>query len=184
MQTYITILRGINVSGQKMINMEALKTLMKDLGFQNIKTYIQSGNLIFEHEKVDLYELAKQIEEQILQQYGFQVTVIIRTPGDFEHIINNNPFLITRKEDTNKLHVTFLSSEPKEEYLAKITRPENIPDEFVISGDHVFVFCPNGYGNSKISNTFFENKLKVTATTRNWKTVMKLAEMARDKFKI
>ncbi len=180
MQTYITILRGINVSGQKLINMEVLKTHMKDLGFKNIKTYIQSGNLIFEHEKVGLSKLAKQIEDQIMQQYGFQVPVIVRTPENLEHILTNNPFLITRKEDINKLHVTFLSAEPKQEHLVKIKLPENTTDEFVISGDHVFVFCPNGYGNSKINNSFFENKLKVTATTRNWKTVMKLAEMARN----
>jgi uncharacterized protein (DUF1697 family) len=180
MQTYITILRGINVSGKKMINMEALRAHMQELGFKNIKTYIQSGNLIFESENVELTELAKQIEKQIEKQYGFQVPVIVRTPDDLEHILKNNPFLNVREEDIDKLHVTFLSSEPKQEHLVKISPPENTTDEFIIAGDHVFVFCPNGYGNTKISNTFFENKLKVTATTRNWKTVVKLAEMAQE----
>ena len=179
MQTYIAILRGINVSGKKMINMEALRAHMQELGFKNIKTYIQSGNLIFESENTNKSELVRQIEAQILKQYGFEVPVIVRTPDDLEHILKNNPFLNARKEDIDKLHVTFLSSEPKQEHLTKIKPPENITDEFVIAGGHVFVFCPNGYGNTKISNTFFENKLKVTATTRNWKTVVKLAEMAR-----
>jgi uncharacterized protein (DUF1697 family) len=181
MQTYIAILRGINVSGQKMINMELLKAHMKELGFKNIETYIQSGNIIFDYENINSIDLAKQIEVKILEKYGFQVPVIVRTPPEFDQIINNNPFLNSRKEDINKLHVTFLSSIPAQEQLNKFPQIENIADEFEISGDRVFIFCPNGYGNTKLNNNFFENKLKVICTTRNWKTVIKLAEMSKNR---
>jgi uncharacterized protein (DUF1697 family) len=179
MQTYIAILRGINVSGQKMIKMDSLKAQMEELGFKNVETYIQSGNIIFEYQKVDKSDLVKQIEHKIFEKYGFKVPVIIRTPQEFEHILSHNSFIISRNEDINKLHVTFLSELPAQELLNNFPKPENIADELVISGDHVYVFCPNGYGNTKLNNNFFENKLKVIATTRNWKTVIKLGEMAK-----
>jgi uncharacterized protein (DUF1697 family) len=179
MQKYIAILRGINVSGQKTIKMESLKAHMAACGFKNITTYIQSGNLIFESEEISDTEIAKKIESQILKEYGFEVPVIVRTPEELQTILTHNPFLNQRKEDIDKLHVTFLSEPSEKQYLDKIKQPENTLDEFVIAGNCVYIFCANGYGKTKINNTFFENKLKVTATTRNWKTVMKLAEMAQ-----
>ena len=178
MEKYIAILRGINVSGQKKIKMDDLRSLMKNIKLKNVQTYIQSGNLIFEYSKVIDFELAKKIGEKIYQNYGFQVPVITRTLSEWKDVFDNNPFLKDRDEDISTLHVTFLADKPKDEYLDNINMFNSPPDEFIISRKEIYLYCPNGYGRTKLSNTFFENKLKVIATTRNFKTVSKLVEIA------
>ena len=105
---YVSLLRGINVGGQNKIKMEELKRLYDSLGFTKIKTYIQSGNIIFESPISDTSDLVNKIETSIKQTYGFSVTVIIRTASEFQQVVNNNPFCGTRKEDITKLCVTFL----------------------------------------------------------------------------
>jgi uncharacterized protein (DUF1697 family) len=178
MERYIALLRGINVSGHKPINMNNLKEKLSELKFKNIKTYIQSGNVIFDCDSLKPKELVKKIKEKILKEYGFEVPVDVRTRGEIASVIKNNPFLKNRNEDINFLHVTFLSETPKKENIDNLKIVNAVADEFVIIDKTIYLFCPNGYGNTKLTNTVFENKLKVTATTRNWKTVIKLAEIA------
>ena len=177
MEKYIALLRGINVSGQKMIKMEELKRVLASLNFNNVRTYIQSGNILFETEKSDPAELAKMIAEKISVHFKFEVPVVIRTLTDLEKISNNNPFLEKRNEHIEKLHVTFFPGEPDPVHLNKIEKNSFLPDEFVMSGKEIFLFCPNGYGRTKLTNQFFESKLKLTATTRNWKTVEMLLKL-------
>jgi len=177
MKTYISILRGINVSGHKMIKMDALKQLYADLGFKNISTYIQSGNVIFQASKSQTKDLEKKIADRIAKQFGFDVPVFVIEAEEVKKIADKNPFL-KKKVDVSKLHVTFLSGEPSEENISKISGAPYSPDEFAIKGKTIYLFCPNGYGNTKLNNTFFENKLKVTATTRNWKTTNELIRIA------
>jgi uncharacterized protein (DUF1697 family) len=178
MTTYIALLRGVNVSGQKMIKMEELKRVLLSLKFKNLKTYIQSGNIIFETEKTDPLFLEKQIGEKILTHFGFPVPVVIRSRQELENIFMNNPFLLKRNEPADKLHVTFLPGQPDQDLVKKIEGYQFLPDEFVISGKEVYLFCPGGYGRSKLSNQFIESKLKMTVTTRNWKTVETLLNMS------
>lgn len=174
MQTYISILKGINVSGQKKILMADLKTLIETLEFKEVFTYIQSGNVVFKSDgKLPDMGLAKKIEAAIEKKYGFQVPVIIRNIEELDKVISNNPFLAIEK-----LHVTFLSQAPKENNIKSIENIDFSPDRFFIKGKEVFLHIPESYGETKLSNKFFENKLKVTATTRNWKTVNKLFEIA------
>lgn len=178
METYISILRGINVSGQKKILMADLKTLYEDLQFRNVKTYIQSGNVVFKSEKkVDDEDTAKRIEKAIQKKYGFQVPVIIRSYRELEKVIASNPFLREKDIDPKKLHVTFLSEIPSKERLNELNSVGFSPDEFTIQGKEIYLHIPVSYGETKLSNSFFEKKLKVTATTRNWNTVNKLAEI-------
>ena len=169
--TYIALLRGINVSGQRMIKMDELKKVLGELNFTNVRTYIQSGNIIFEVEKTDQDYLEKQIGEQILNYFGFPVSIVIRSRPELEKIHNSNPFLEKRNEPVDKLYVTFFPEEPDPDHLIKIEGNLFLPDEFVVSGREVYLFCPNGYGRTKLTNKFFENKLKVLATTRNRKTI-------------
>src|SRR5208337_4185366 len=176
--TFIAILRGINVSGHFMIRMHDLKTKLEVLGFQNITTYIQSGNIIFNYEITDQNELSGLIGNNILQNFGFNVPVIVRNVTEIKAVIENNPFVNDRKENIDRLHVTFFSRSPDPEMSRKISVLNFNPDEFIVNQDHAYVFCPNGYGNTKINNQFFENKLNVTATTRNWKTVNQLVVIA------
>lgn len=180
MKTYIAILRGINVSGHKPIKMEALRSLCEDLGFKNTKTYIQSGNIVFQFKKMKLPELVKILANKIEDVFGFDVPVMVKEAEEIQTVLQNNPFLNKRKEDIVKLHVTFLNQEPDKAAIDKIKETQYASDEFIISGKAIYLFCPNGYGNTKLNNTFFENKLKVMATTRNWKTVTELANMAEE----
>jgi uncharacterized protein (DUF1697 family) len=177
MQTYISILRGINVSGHKMIKMEALRKMYEELKFKNVKTYIQSGNVVFQDKKGKSADLEKKIAKKILEATGFEVPVMVRELDELVAVLKNNPFLNKRKEDPLKLHVTFLSGQPGKAEVEKIGMGNYGKDEYIIAGNAVYLFCPDGYGNTKLSNTFFENKLKLTATTRNWKTVNELVNM-------
>lgn len=177
METIISILRGINVGGKNKIPMAELKTLYEKEGFKNVTTYIQSGNVVFSADKKELNSLTEKVQQIIFKKYGFTVPVIIRTVGEMESVINRNPLLKIIGIDVEKLHVTFLSAYPSEQALEKIKAYEYKPDEFIIAEREVYIYCPNGYGNTKLSNTFFESKLKVIATTRNWRTVNELLKM-------
>ena len=180
METYISILRGINVSGQKKILMTDLKALYETLGFENVSTYIQSGNVIFTTRKLLLNkDLTKKIEEAIFKKYDFDVPVIIRTGDEMEKVLAANPLLKEKNINVEKFHATFLEEEPSPEKI-KLTRDlDYSPDKFRILGKEVYLYCPNGYGSTKLSNIFFESKLKVKATTRNWKTVNQLVVLAK-----
>lgn len=178
MPKYIAILRGINVGGRRKILMVDLKKLFVNLGFTNIQTYIQSGNVIFEtHIKEDNIWLSDKIEQAISKTYGFEVSVIIRTVNEIEQAILNNPFL-KNKAEVEGLFLTFLKSTPSAEKLENIKSFDFSPDKFEIVGKDVFGICFGKYHKTKISNQFFESKLKVSATTRNWKTVNKLFDIA------
>lgn len=167
------MLRGINVSGHKMIKMTDLTTLLTELDFRNIRTYIQSGNLIFEYAETDQKELSGKIAKKILQHYKFEVPVIIRNRIELLKIVETNPFL-KRNENIDKLHVTFLDNVPSPDSVEKVKETASSSDEFEVIRKEVFLFCPDGYGRTKLNNTFFEKKFNTKATTRNWKTVVKL----------
>lgn len=176
MPVYISILRGINVGGHKMIKMDALRSMYEHLGFTNVKTYIQSGNVIFTSLEIPLPELSNLIILKIQETFGFDVPVLVLSQSEIKVIIQNNPFIINK--DVQSLHVTFLSDIPQQADIDAITGGNYGNDEFAVSGRAVYLFCPGPYHATKLSNTFFEKKLRVSATTRNWKTVVALAEMA------
>ena len=102
---------------------------------------------------------------------------MVKELDEIKTVLKNNPFVNKRKEDIIKLHVTFLSQEPATDNIDKINKAQYLPDEFTLDGKNIYLFCPNGYGNTKLNNNFFENKLKVVATTRNWKTVNELVSI-------
>ena len=176
MKTYISMLRGINVGGNKKVSMEKLKKLYESLGLEKVKTYIQSGNVIFESTTTKTAELKKKLEEKISQTFGFEVIVIIRTVEEMEKVIDASPF---KEKDENKILVTFLSDPPKEIPLQEIEKVKSASEEFSISGKEIYLFFPDGYGRTKLANNFFERKLKLAATTRNWRTINKLWELAQ-----
>lgn len=178
MPTYIVLLRGINVSGQKKVPMADLKKTFEDLKFKNVQTYIQSGNVVFECAQSDTEKLESSIEKKIKKDFGFDVPVIIRTPSELQDILKSNPFLKDPKKDKDRMYVTFLSKVPMTEHIKKLDGISYPPEEFVLKSKTIYFFSPNGYGNAKMNNNFFENKLKVTATTRNLKTIRQLIEMA------
>lgn len=177
MESYIAILRGINVAGKNKIQMADLKEKLAALHYTNLRTYIQSGNILFSYQETAQEDLRKQIEAEIFKHYQIQVPVIVLKVQELTEAVSNNPFLNQRKEDESKLHITFLSEKPKEENVEKLLAISNLPDELIVRDKLIYLFCPDGYGRTKFTNTFLEQKLKVTATTRNWKTSNKLIEI-------
>lgn len=181
MTTYIALLRGINVSGQKSIKMAELRTQLEDLGFANVQTYIQSGNIVFDFEKYRSADLENLIRTKILDQYGFEVHVMVKTPEQLEKVVHDNPFIHEAREESTRLFVTFLSDIPSPERVDKLKTLDYSPERWVLIGSDVYFFAANGYGKAKMNNNFFEAKLKIQATTRNWKTVNMLLQMARER---
>lgn len=181
MNKKIAILRGINVGGRRKILMADLKALMSNSGFTDVKTYIQSGNVIFNNNQpLDHIEMATKIEKAITKQYGFDVPVIVLSAQEIAAAVQDNPFYQKEEEvDIKSLHLTFLKESPTAENLAKTETYNYEPDRFIIQDKNVFLFCAGKYHKSKLTNNFFEKKLKVAATTRNWKTVLKLLELSR-----
>ena len=177
MSKYLSMLRGINVSGQKSIKMDDLIKLYESLNYKNVSTYIQSGNVLFDSSEEKLENIAGKIEKKIKKEFSYDVPVIIRTKNDLGHIINTNPFLKRKNIDHSKLHFTFLSKLPEGQVPLKIIETKSDEDEFYIKSKEIYLYCPNGYGRTKYTNSFFENNLNVNATTRNWNTVNKLFKM-------
>lgn len=176
MKTYISILRGINVGGKRKLKMDELKALYRKLGFSEVSSYIQSGNVVFQHQEEDPAHLARMISNAIEENFQLNVPVIIRSAQQMQKLLSENPFLANSEE--SQLHLTFLSEIPADEASAALKAFSAGNDQFELVQDHVFIVCQGKYHQSKLSNAFFEKKLGVQATTRNWKTVKKLAEMA------
>jgi len=176
MESYIALLRGINVSGQKKIKMDDLRRYLEELDFQDIQTYIQSGNIIFRHKKIPHVNLEELIKDKIREKYNFEVPVLIKTPEEVASILKNIPF---ENIDYSKLYFTLLNEIPQSTLIDKLKGLNFPPEEFVIHNTSIYFYAPNGYGRAKMNNNFFESKLKVKATTRNWKTMNKLLEITQ-----
>ena len=178
MGTYIVLLRGINVSGQKLIKMDALKQSLSKLNVQNISTYVQSGNVVFKSES-NSSELSNNIKDVILKDFGFDVPVLVFSISEWERILNQNPIKEITVEDVSALYFVLYTSVPKAIDLSVIEDKKAASEQFYIGENVVYLSCPDGFGKTKLNNNFFESKLKVQASTRNWKTAYHLLEMAR-----
>ena len=177
MERYVSILRGINVSGQKKIGMADLLKLYESLGLANVRTYIQSGNVVFESVQGRPDKLVRDIEQAIQNKYGFDVPVLVRTRAEIRATIRANPFLKEQGIDVSKLHVTFLEQVPEKSVVRKFDPGSLGQDRYSIKDANVYLYCPGGYGKTRLSNTFLEKQLGVRATTRNLKTVNVLNEL-------
>jgi uncharacterized protein (DUF1697 family) len=177
MATYISLLRGINVGGQKLVKMESLRKTYESLGFSHVTTYVQSGNVIFTVENDNLEELEYQISRQIAKDFGFEVPVITVDLNTLKQVISENPFSEDPSKDPSFLHVTFLSSKP-DNFDSTIEKNRQNGEAFAFSDKAVYLYCPHGYGKTKLNNNFLEALLKVKATTRNWKTANEIFKIA------
>ncbi len=171
MTVYIALLRAINVSGKRKVPMSDLRELVEALGHTDVRTYIQSGNVVFNATAGSPARIRSAMEQQIETAFGFGVTVLLRSPAELEAAMRRNPF-------GDSAYVTFLDEPPTAGSIAAIDPAAFAPDEFAVHGREVFVHCPNGYGRTKINNTFFERAFATKATTRNWRTLSTLYEWA------
>ena len=171
---YIVLLREINVGGKNKMKMLELKNMFESLNYKNVKTYIQSGNVIFDYDITDTIKLANSIENKINEMFGFFVRIIIRTDEEFRNIVKNNPFVNESNIELDKLHVIFMLDklETDAELLLSIKKEEN--EKYLINSREIYLYCPNGYGKTKLNNAMFEKKLNTVSTTRNWKTINKI----------
>lgn len=177
MPAYIALLRGVNVGG-KTLKMELVRKAFEELGFSAVRSYVQSGNIIFKTAQASPASLAKRIEERILRDSGLTVSVFVKTPKEMENVIRNNPFANDKGIDHSKFHVTFLSSEPPKEAMKLLGSLAAKSERFQIVNQEVYFYLPDGYGKTRLSNNTIERKLSTIATTRNWRTVNTLLEMA------
>ncbi len=168
MKTYIILLRGVNVSGKNIILMQDLRNLLSKIGFQNVQTYIQSGNIILTSEEKKSV-IPQKIKDAILANFGFETPVLIRTVDEWEKAIENNPYPI---DGEKKVAFTFLNKTPKETSI-EVNKAES--DEFTIVDDVIYMY----YSHSKMNIKSFEKKLHVNATSRNVRTTLKLLELAK-----
>jgi uncharacterized protein (DUF1697 family) len=176
MTTCIALLRGINVAGRKRVRMQDVAAAFTALQCTPVRTFLQSGNVVFETASMEPDRLTALLEERIRAMTGFPVRVLLRTVQDFQHIVENNPFLYPDGPDPRTLHVTFLSAMPSPDRVEAVQEITDPADRCAVAGKEVYLFCPNGYGKTVFSNAFFERRLSVIATTRNWNTVTLLSE--------
>ena len=176
MTQYIGIIRGINVGGHNKVNMKELRDVMTKHKYQDVRTYIQSGNIVFRSGLTSVGAIEKSLSNLLKSTFEVNVPVLVRDEKEWKRTIKRNPFL-ERTEDFTKLLVTFLSEKPSPE-LVKATSLINFPhDVFTIDGKDIYLYCMDGYGKCDVPNNFFEKQLKVKGTTRNWKTVLELGEI-------
>jgi uncharacterized protein (DUF1697 family) len=174
---YIALLRGINVGGN-MLKMNRLREVCADLALRNIRTYVQSGNVVFEGGKNSAHWV-KAIETALEGECRLPVSVVVRTAEEIARVAARNPFLDERGIDIKRLGVTFFRDAPAPAALKSLSIPGAGADRFVRAGTEIYLHCPGGFGETKLSNNTFERLLSIRATTRNWNTVLTLAEMSR-----
>ena len=174
MNKYIALLRGINVGGHKKVPMAELRELLIKSGLDSVKTYIQSGNVIFQSAKNDNKALEDKIKISILDHFGFDVSVLVRTRNQLRTIFENCPFTEEKKVNS---YFAILSDIPNKNLVNEAYEKIYDNEEYVILNDCLYFYCANGYGNAKFNLNYFERKLKVSATSRNYKTMVKLIEL-------
>ncbi len=177
MTTHLALLRGINVSGHNMIKMDALKSALENSGFQNVQTYIQSGNVFVDTEEENGSSVGFAIKQEIFKVFGHEVPVVVIGKKDLKYCFSNNPYLKENEVDTKKLYVAFISKELNASALNDLKISQFKPDEASIDESRIYIKYDIGAGKTRLDQKYIEKKLNVTATIRNWNTVSKLLEM-------
>jgi len=179
MNKFICLLRGINVSGNNKIKMSELAVMFEQLGFGDITTYIQTGNILFACDKGAAEQLQGKIKSAIANTFGFDIVVLVRPVDKLHQVKQALPFAnIDVASQGTQVMICFLSEMPCKTLSEAITQWAKPPELLIIEHDVAYLHCPNGYGKSKLSNMFLEKKLQVSATTRNLKTLDKLCQLA------
>lgn len=174
--TYVALLRGINLGAKNKIPMPALRSVVEALGHEDVRTYIQSGNVLFKSRSREVPGIAAALESSIAEEFGLRVAVVVRAQRDLRRVLTNNPFLAAGA-DPSALHVVFLGSSPTGAAVRALDPERSPSDEFAVRNAEVYLHCPNGFGRSRLTLDYFERTLGGPATIRNWNTVSKLLEL-------
>ena len=177
MPVFISLLRGINVGGHRKIRMVDLRAMFESLGYTQVTTYLQSGNVVFHSSRRSAGRIATLLETAIKASFGHDVTVLMRTPAQLRQIVNDNPYAAIAKSNPTLVSVTFLSGRPAASGVRQLKLVDPGPDEFTIGREEIFLHCPNGCSRSRLTPTMLERQLNLQTTTRNWRTVMALHDL-------
>ncbi len=181
MKKVVAFLRGVNMAGHNKIRMTDLKALFIELGFNDTTTYIQSGNVIFSRpDNLSMDKIILLINKEIARRFGYHVDVIMRTREDLEKTVSLNPFASEKNFDPSKMAVLFLDKAPAEDQVARVSGINYQPDRFYISGREIYLYCPNGFGKTRLSTDFFKNKMKLTGTGRGWRSVNEILRIIEE----
>ena len=178
MPTWVALLRGINVGGKNLLPMTDLARLFEEAGCAGARTYIQSGNVFFTANRARAEKLPGLIASGIEDRFGYRIPVLLRTVAELGETIRHNPFLEAGAPE-NWLHLLFLAKQPDAGRVATLDPLRSPPDAFAVRGREIYLQCPNGVGNSKLTNAHFDSRLATIGTGRNWRTVLKLFELAQ-----
>ncbi len=172
---WIALLRGINVGGKNKLPMKELRELVEKLGFRNVRTYIQSGNVLFDGPAAKVRKAPELVASGIRERWGYDVPVVLRTADEIGAAVRRNPF---RKADPKYLSIMFLADEPSVARVSTLDPDRSPPDRFEVIGREIYLHAPNGAAKSKLTNQYFDSKLSTVSTARNWRTVHKLIELS------
>ena len=177
--SHLALLRGINVGGKNPVPMRELATVFTEAGCRHVRTYIQSGNVLFEAAPKILEKLSQQLTTAMEERFGFRIPVVLRSREEMNAVRTSNPFLVSGQPGINEdmLHVYFLSAAPLAERAALLDQARSLPDSFILQGREVYLAMPNGMGRTKLTNAYFDSKLQTISTARNWRTIQKLCEL-------
>ncbi|MBI3608288.1 MAG: DUF1697 domain-containing protein [Nitrospirae bacterium] len=177
MTTFVALLRGINVSGQKQIRTADLQKSCEVLGLTDVRSYLQSGNLVFRANRAGPRKLAVALRARIAEDFGHDVEVLVLSAKELDLIASSNPLWPRSGGDGTLFHATFLFEPISEHRFRNLTQLARSGEQAVLVGQVVFLYCPHGYGRTKLSNAYFEKALGMPATTRNWRTVLALQDL-------
>lgn len=180
MPVLISMLRGVNLGSHNRIKMDALRALYTSLKLEEVRTHVQSGNVIFRTKEKNLPALARKIQEGIGREFGFRPEVILRTASEMRHAIEASPFAARRNVEPGKILITFLASEPGSEVHASLGALKGYPEELHLKGREVYIYFPNGAGKSRLPWSSVEKLFKTTGTARNLNSVTKMLEIAEE----
>jgi uncharacterized protein (DUF1697 family) len=174
--THLALLRGLNVGGRNVVPMPELAALFAQAGCAGVRTYIQSGNVLFAAPPALVRRIPGEIASRILERHGLRVPVIVRSAAELRDVATGNPFLRT-SADTRLLHVAFLAARPSPAAVSRLDPARSPPDAFAVQGREVYLSLPNGAGRTRITNDYLDRTLGTISTLRNWNTVLKMAEL-------
>lgn len=174
--TFVALLRGINVGGKNKLPMRDLVAIFEDAGCASVRTYIQSGNVVFTASAGVVKRLARDVAERIATHRGLSVPVVLRTAGEWGEAVDRNPY-IKKGADPGLLFVAFLADAPAPERLAELDADRSPGDEFVVRGREIYLYLPNGAARTKLTNAYLDSRLQTVSTVRNWRSVLALRDM-------
>jgi uncharacterized protein (DUF1697 family) len=175
---YTALLRGINVGGARKLPMADLRDILTSLGYSDVSTYLQSGNAVFSSSRDDVAAMEGEIKQAIERALGLDVTVLLRRPDELAAVVAANPFPHALASPS-RFFVAFLSDHGDPAKVASLDRQKYVPEEFQLGDRCLYLWCPDGVQASKLTNAFWERRLGLRATSRNWNTVTRLLELAK-----